>query len=462
MTNRYLQVLRSYVRWAWLLPALGIALYAAGVSFSPRLRVHLLAFLLWITLLAGWVASMTVAMLKEQMATPRLRTVPGYRSAHLMVGALLMLITVGVLPIIMARPLHAPTLAVIAIAALGSAALAWIAYWQSIFSMILCFGFLSCIGLPRVQEALTQTIAGQRVDVSIAALTAATLIFAIIWLRLALLYEESSEYARAGGGDPTFNAHPTASPAARRGAASEAHWTNALLQAEYRGGRRSIYNAPLWRRVRHWRVVVGNGRASGVTAVMVATFLLALPMISGQTRATHARRSLIVSLVMITMMAVVPVAIITWFGRWRMLGQESLRPMSRRRFLLEMALAAAAELALTFAAFLLFATIPLYVWAPHQISEAFKLLPVMIAVLPLVLAAILWVLRARNAWIWMTGVGMITALSVVPVEITMKLVQGDLSDHDLYKLLALVASLLALAVIGLRTAFWSWERAELG
>jgi hypothetical protein len=157
----------------------------------------------------------------------------------------------------------------------------------------------------------------------------------------------------------------------------------------------------------------------------------------------------------ISLSVLVPGVIVAaiWPRRWYTLGDESLRPASRRQFVREQGAAMALEMGVTW----LLLTTALYAGAmllePSRVlvSRLCQALPIIISAQILTFGAIAWVMRYRSGWLVVAPVFLatFTGMSVLVVG-------GALSELDRVQPMLLASVIFAAAGVGI--AFDAYRR----
>jgi hypothetical protein len=240
-------------------------------------------------------------------------------------------------------------------------------------------------------------------------------------------------------GDPTFR---------RENRADAGPVESFVRQADRLDNVANVFAAPFWRRVRHWRLVIGIGRMPLFVAALLALTLV-IQMVSGM-RDTESR-----VVFPVVLSAIAPCMIVAgiWPRRWYVLAEESLRPVTRRRFILEQGAAMALEHAATWfyitaATFITALLIGTWTGPGPRLLMA---VPVIAGGQVLIFGLIVWELRYRHAWLVI--VPMILALSAAGAILV---IGGMLAQYRHFGLMLLAG--LILAAIGVAITFDAYRR----
>jgi hypothetical protein len=298
---------------------------------------------------------------------------------------------------------------------------------------------------------LNDIVRGHARDVGYLLLGLSTAALVVLWSRLALMNEEMPEYARTAGPGFRLRVRMTGDPGFRReNAAGSGAIESWVRQAERLDKTPNVAAAPLWRRIQHWRLVIGLGRMPIFIAVLLGLWCYIVPIIAG---GRHDRGSR--TIVPIIMSVLVPGLVVggIWPRRWYVLADESLRPASRRQFVREQGAAMAVELAITS----LWLTTAFFAGAlliePSTIlsSPLWPALPLIISAQILNFAVIVWVMRFRSGWL--VVLPMLLALAVDGVVLA---TGGALADHDETGHMLIAA--LIFAAVGVAITYHAYRR----
>jgi hypothetical protein len=416
--NRYGQVLLTYAssraeQWT----VLGLAAYAGSV-FSLR-RGALPEFVKLIVLLIGLILSQVAVMvvtahLKEQLADARARLTPRFRLPHLIVAAaLLVSLTVGVASLTVAATMrfvsaedstrfYVSPLGIIALTTYVGATSAWLVNLQSLAYLVFYFGQLLLVSQWRTLERVIAMICGpDHAALKWAVLGAGAAGLAALLARLGVMHEEMHEANRLGAGGYRLRAAMTGDRRARGEASGPG---TGALDDFLRGSRalddaaRNVAGANFLARAWHWRRGLGTGYVYVGVGAMLAGWSFLAPHLERRHMSDAADRALVAPFIFGLLLPIV-VAAQAWPKRWLVLGTESLRPASRRQFLLEQGAALAIDLFIAWGCVIAGTVLPSVVMNPAAAGQPQMWL--MIAVLGCELVPLfainVWVLRLRSA-----------------------------------------------------------------
>ena len=393
MANRYARVARTYARWPLLLAAATLLGYFAAlcVAWPPTEKAQRLTYLALLTWITAWAAGTVAAQLKKQLADARSAIVPGFRGPHLIVGGIAMALVAVALPALAAWGTGFPAAGVVGIALVVAASTAWFVQLQNFTAGLVCnVLWLSLLHRPVVfalgtmLEGKNPTLAGILVACGGAALAA-------LWVRLARMHEGMREFGRRSVA-VAFVGPGMSDPVPSRGIDP---WFESVLRRPVRT--RCIAAADVWTRVHHLRAT-GLGRMPWLMGALLCGSMLALPLLSGD-RHNFPAAGAMESYIIMSMILPTVITVGHWGRRWPALAYESLRPASRRRFVGEMGLVIALDLAEAWAVVTAGALIPVAIWSPQTAASFVTggFLAVSAAATLLVFGINWWVLRLRSA-----------------------------------------------------------------
>src|SRR5688572_2468485 len=258
MLNRYVQVLRAYLRW-WPMSAdvaLATVFAAAVFVFAPPAEkaagaptIMTLAGLLWVVV-GG--AAVVTTHLKSQLVDPRSHLTPRFRTPHLVVGAVAMLLLTFGLALPVATRVGLSTLGAVSLVALVVASTAW---WLHIHTFTIGLAmnalWLSLLN-RRVAAAAVDMVYGRNDGLALVLLGTGLTALVAVWVRFSRLHE------------PTSSTPITSE-----------FWFESFIRRPVET--RCIAAANLWRRARHLRAT-GLGRMSWLMAAGLAASLLCVPL----------------------------------------------------------------------------------------------------------------------------------------------------------------------------------------
>jgi len=361
MLNRYEQVVLTYTRqwqfWAYLAGWVAVVIVADAVPPWFRQTWGFVFLSIAATGPAG-----AIGQAKSQIADARGSLVPGFRTPHVVVAFVWSLATMVLLPLLSHGAFQTPPLGMIASVAAAATAFALLAYFQSVWAVVIGMGGAGLMILDPVREVGFAMMTGQRNGMALMVLAVSTLVFAMIFYRLAILREGMGEYSRIlsdngyfGWGEPRGAARQQTLPLTIK-------WIDRmqLAAADQRlRAIRNVFGATPWRRVRHWMLAAADG-SKWIAAVLLAIFLTALPLFFG---GGDEEASVAIGAVMSVLLPVFCVTA-TWMSRRRSMGYELTRPVSRERFVREFGLAMATDLAEWWVWLTAAALVPVLVWGP--------------------------------------------------------------------------------------------------
>jgi len=161
---------------------------------------------------------------------------------------------------------------------------------------------------------------------------------------------------------------------------------------------------------------------------------------------------------MLLMVMVLPpvIAIGHWARRWPSLGYESLRPVSRERFLRELGLAMGLDLAEAWVVIMACTILPLTLWVPNLpgmlLTSGF--LPLSAAVAVIIFATNAWVLRLRSGPLSYAMMIVSAAWPLLPILL------NDVGARR-STALSIATALFAAAVVITLDAYARWRRTDL-
>jgi hypothetical protein len=459
MRSRYLQVALTYTRPAffrgWAL-VMGAYLLWLITRTSANLRIDVPLLITGVTLVT-WFGAMVTSHAKEQLADSRAALTPGFRGPHLLVAGIILVIGVTLLPaIIVAQytrldpPWGWPRIEVswagyLTLLMLVTAAMAWMTHLQSPLAVTLTLGGGALLATSPGMRFVQNILEGRQRDVANVVLSVSVTAIVLLFWRLSRMHEEMAEYARITSAGLRLKVAMTGDRVFRREARADSTRVEEFIRATSRLDQvKNVYDAGFWRRVQHWRAVVGLGRAPIFVAVMLAIWTFTLPLIVSDRSSSR----YIIAVALATMVPGLMVTAI-WPRRWYVLADESLRPATRRRFLLEQCTAMALELfaavalittAVLLATMLLGAVSPIREAVPP--SNVWRALPVLVAGQILVFGINLWILRFRAGWVILLPMIATTCISA-PLLIAMALLdrRGGWGDSLLVALILAVTGL---------------------
>jgi hypothetical protein len=228
-------------------------------------------------------------------------------------------------------------------------------------------------------------------------------------------------------------------------------WFGALLRPPIEG--RCIAAANLWARVRHLRAT-GVGRLPWAMGAILAVTMLLLPVITGATQPMGA--GALEGMLLMVMVLPPVIAIGHWARRWPSLGYESLRPVSRERFLRELGLAMALDLVEAWVVIMACTILPLTFWVPNLPRELLSsgFLPLSAAVAVIIFATNAWVLRLRSGPLSYAMMIVSAAWPLLPILL------NDVGARR-STALSVATVLLAAAIVITLDAYARWRRTDL-
>jgi hypothetical protein len=474
--NRYAHVALTYTtRLALRLWAAGTAAYATWLlcmheaDYGSQLTILILG-----GTLAAMGGTLVAAHAKEQLADWRARLTPGFRKPHLVVAAVAFLIAVvGVSAVTVLRytqvprELGWPAVAVsssgfMALVLLAATSWAWMSHLGSprfVFTMMALAGVVGFTA--RGREVMVGVISGTAAGLTNGLLGASVAALAALWWRLGTMHEERGEYFRIESFNTRVRAAMTGDRYFRQAAAVETGWLSEFLQAAHRLDRLSnVFRASFWRRARHWRLVIGHGRAGPLAGAALAVAGLVHVLVSSRSGDAEIALFMIMPLVFSLIVPVTMTASL-WPQRWHMLAGESLRPVkSRGRFFREQGAAMAWELASCWAWLTAGGFTATLIFRPSWLltTQAACTLLVSAAAQVFLFAVSVWVLRLRMGLFLNFGVLMLT---LAFVGYAARQVEGPGSDVLRTPSPAWAAALVAIGTLITLDAYRRWLKTDL-
>jgi hypothetical protein len=182
--------------------------------------------------------------------------------------------------------------------------------------------------------------------------------------------------------------------------------------------------------------------------------MLLLPVITGATQPMGA--GALEGMLLMVMVLPPVIAIGHWARRWPSLGYESLRPVSRERFLRELGLAMALDLVEAWLVIMACTILPLTFWVPNLpgtlLTSGF--LPLSAAVAVIIFATNAWVLRLRSGPLSYAMMIVSAAWPLLPILL------NDVGARR-STALSVATVLLAAAIVITLDAYARWRRTDL-
>jgi len=396
-----------------------------------------------------------ITQIKQLFATPLASLLPGYRVPHLVVALILAVPVLVVVPLLVSLGLQLPILPLLGLTVAFCALVAWGVYRNSVPFMGLALALWFAPSLFAAYVFLWHFLTDNTLATALGGLLllgAGVVGFAFFVRRLLRLNEEMPEYAR---NVPTNYWDSLKSLRSYRPA------TRVNYQSRWGQFFYDPYDADVaalaatghwgfWRRVARWRMAQSTRRAMIPVAVMMA-FMTGLGLRgSGEGGVIFAVSQLLMVPMYLILVRQVP--------RQPMLGYESLRPVTRRAYLKENALAIglqAAELWLLMAVLLV---LEMAVLVPGVLGtpQPWLLLGGTALVQPLMVAIALRLLRVQYPLL-LLSIGVAFAFAV-PLGI----IFSDVVLHLAYRWQALIGALLVVASgLMLAEAYRYWLRVDL-
>lgn len=273
------------------------------------------------------------AFLKHQMATYRAALVPGYRTPHLIAAALVVLFPLLVCTVTATvRSLPLPgiigILAFAAMAGLHGGNSSQLVAWS-------CYAFLiATFFVPHLRAAIFEMLNGQEPGMAWSLISASVAGTALLFHRLATLTEDDPEFGRVMPMDP-WDRSAFASRTRNRSLFHQRPTFISLMTGAASLRLDSITTKPartMWQRVALLRLADDAPMNIGwfVFATTTAVFMITLMLYS------HGTRLQAFALLLSLATAVVWIAQLgATASRWSRLGYESLRPQTRRQWVIE-------------------------------------------------------------------------------------------------------------------------------
>jgi len=411
--------------------------------------------------MAVWVGAMIAAHAKEQLADPRASLVPHFRTPHLVVAAVMFLVLVIGLASAVAGlqawvAVHDVSLTgYLAFVLVLTALLAWMAQLQSPAMLIPIAAVLSPVMFADGRAWLSEILRGGAPKTGYVLLSASIAALVALWWRLSRMHEEMPDYACGVSPGLRLKVRMTGDPIFRRENAAGASRIETFVRHAARFDYvPNIAAAGFWRRARHWRHVIGTGRMPIFVAALLGVWV---PLL--HSTMTKDDVGLMVALVAASMVPGQMFAA-TWPRRWYVLGEESLRPASRRQFLREQGAAMALEYALTWAwlSAVTFTSATLFARWPYGVfAQLMMALPLMAGVQVLIFGILVWILRFRAGWLIIAPIFLVTAIGLAAL-----IAGGTMAHAREVGMIMLVAALLTVTGVGITLdAYRRWLVTEL-
>jgi hypothetical protein len=277
---------------------------------------------------------MVVFHLKQQIALPQASLIPGYRVPQLVVALVMTLPMLVVVPVVASVGFGLPILPLLSLVVAFSALLAWGICRGSGAAIVLAVGCWFLPALPAVHRLfLDRFVTDHSLTNSLTALPVLALGvggLALVGRRLLALKEEMPGYAK----NSLMNRSAFWSDSRGTGTAVKVNFDTWWWRFVYGPNERQLggpgvhSGAGFWRRVAHWRTAYASPRM-----MFPAVIMFALMFMFGIHFSTTEGASNMVGGYLYLMPAFI--VCIQQYGRWPMLGYESLRPVTRRDFVLE-------------------------------------------------------------------------------------------------------------------------------
>jgi hypothetical protein len=445
MRERYFQVLLTYARRlvflpTWLLTA--AYFFFMYVGYPPTTKAQRLGYLVCLLWMTAWSAAVVTTHVKAQLADVRASVIPRYRTPHLLLGILATLaVTIGCAALSLPRLQFAPA-GVMALVLVASATSAWWGQLQNQAAAIAGNAIWLSILNRHVLFAVGAMLEGHNNALAAIMIALSGISFILLWVRQSHMHGGMGEYYRRFHPDAMWRIGvPTISD----------DWFGALLRPPIEG--RCIAAANLWARVRHLRAT-GVGRLPWAMGAILAVTMLLLPVITGATQPMGA--GALEGMLLMVMVLPPVIAIGHWARRWPSLGYESLRPVSRERFLRELGLAMALDLVEAWLVIMACTILPLTLWVPNLPRELLSsgFLPLSAAVAVIIFATNAWVLRLRSGPLSYAMMIVSAAWPLLPILL------NDIGARR-STALSVATVLLAAAIFITLDAYARWRRTDL-
>ncbi|MEZ6061753.1 MAG: hypothetical protein R3C19_15500 [Planctomycetaceae bacterium] len=343
--NVYLQVINSYLTRRLLVLAIlafgliaGLPVFVSILSDeTPREAAMGGIFLIFPAMFLG-------AHLKQQLATPEASLVPGYRFPHLAVGAFLLVVPVS--------------MGILLAAATGGSAAghvtiqlsAWVAVFgimanANTVGVIYFFGLFAAMFAGPLRMAVFEIQDGQRTALMLSLLSTAAAMAVRMFYQLSKLTEEDPSYAAVM---PMNMWDLKAAEMRRRQRAlwQQPGWNTKRFQWFLLGASRRLeqltQRAGVGRRerIRLWQLAVDWPQGIVFTAIMACLVeLTPLQMMGGANPKTAESFAGLMSFPLMWSLMLSWMCWLPQVQRWARLGYESLRPVTRRDWVVENGLA---------------------------------------------------------------------------------------------------------------------------
>lgn len=321
--------------------------YGAGSGYngtgSSDMKPVSFSLLLLLFPIAG-LNSYLGAFLKQQMATYRAALIPGYRRPHLIAAALVVLFPLAVL-ILAAAVSSLPLPGIIGLVTFAAMAGLYGGNGSQLVAFP-CNGFLmATFFFPHLQAAVFEMLNGQQPGMAWSLISTALAGTALLFHRLATLTEDDPDFGKVMPMDP-WDLRASAVRTQTRAVMQRSSGINLLMTGPASRRLDRITTRPattLWQRVALLRLSddapsnVMSYYAASVMAI-VCIFRLTPAMSMGDSQPYLREVLMFAALASITQFNLT-------YSRWPRLGYESLRPMTRQRWVIENALANAFNIA---------------------------------------------------------------------------------------------------------------------
>ena len=405
----------------------------------------------------SWFLGIVMIHLKQQIASPAATLVPNYRRPHLIVAAALVLPVMIFVPFVMSMSISIPPLPFFAVASLWFTLVLWMCYSNSgILSIVLItfvFGHSFSGFTPWGHRFYHDLFTSSAVGLPLILIAVAYLALIHLARQLLILREEMPEYHRS---IPTNQFQRLASPQPFPTEAFRTNYNNPvnrLIQSRSQRVLARFAESPpttLFRQLQRWQITNYS-----------TVFLWFLPLILLlQLIATHfiaSSRPILPLLTQLVLFTAIGLAQYSIFP-WQTLGTESLRPISRKNYLLQRAAAIALQMAQLWLVLALTFILATAFIQPDLLTTAkcwLTLAATAIVQIP-IFAIFVWFLRYRSLWP-LVVVCCLAGLFTVPVLI----VSGPIRLLTLPELLILATIIILASALILRDAYRRWLTTDL-
>ncbi|MCX5662210.1 MAG: hypothetical protein NTW19_21235 [Planctomycetota bacterium] len=393
---------------------------------------------------------------KDLFIRPAARLVPGFAAPHLLAAGLVSLATCAGVPLVIGLGAHLPprdALALLAVVTVVHTVMAWCVYspygeWGGLWLACLVSSIF-----PPPYNLVYWLYAAMTPPLSVAFVAACVIALAELGRRLTSLNEEERAYRQAF----QFRALTPAVESERVAVAiaNRSPLVQLMLPRRDRSLDAAIARPGAWWPVRRWRLPL-----IGHVAETIA--LLYWAPVTIMTLYLHDRGGILSSAAALGPMFIALLPLMRWRTLRPLMGVMMLRPVSRRRFLAQVAGAAALEAGMTALCFCLGGAAAFWITGSKWtgVLPVVDLIPVAGATMLLTLACGFWMIRVKSTFLFHLGVMGAVYAVMLPVFLSSMAPRfASLSGLPVVGLIAAIAACLAVLVAS--DAWRRWLVAEL-